>query len=53
MRPADDRLTWRVEQMLVDADGANDWRLVFAVDLAASRAAAEPVLALAELGAVG
>jgi Domain of unknown function (DUF3516) len=52
VKPAEDRRTWRVEQMLVDAEGANDWRLGFVADLAASRAAGEPVLALAALGAL-
>ncbi len=44
--PAEDKQSWRVEQVLVDADGHNDWVAEFQVDLAASRAAAEPVLRL-------
>ncbi|MFN0067642.1 MAG: DUF3516 domain-containing protein, partial [Limisphaerales bacterium] len=53
VKPAEDRRTWRVEQMLVDAEGANDWLAAFTVDLAASRAAREPVLALTGVGPVG
>ena len=48
-RPSDDGATWRVEQMLVDAEGHNDWMAELEVDLAASRAAAEPVIRLLRL----
>jgi hypothetical protein len=48
--PAEDQQTWRVQQMLVDPAGHNDWVAEFAVDLAASRAAGEPVLRLVRLG---
>ena len=51
-RPSDDGATWRVEQMLVDVEGHNDWVAEFEVDLAASRAAAEPVLRLLRLEAL-
>lgn len=51
--PAPDGLTWRVEQMLVDPEEHNDWVAVFEVDLAASRAAAQPVLHLQHLGPLG
>jgi hypothetical protein len=44
---------WRVEQMLVDVAGLNDWMAEFAVELDASGAAGEPVIALVGLGAVG
>lgn len=47
--PSDDGAAWRVQQMLVDEEGHNDWMAEFAVDLAASRAAAEPVLRLLRL----
>ena len=46
---SDDGATWRVEQMLVDAKGHNDWVAEIEVDLAASRAAAEPVVRLLRL----
>ncbi len=41
---------WRVQQMLVDAEGHNDWVAECRVDLAASREAGAPVLALERLG---
>ena len=47
--PSDDGASWRVEQMLVDAEGHNDWVAALEVDLAASRAAAEPVVRLLRL----
>jgi hypothetical protein len=42
--PADDGSSWRVEQMLVDAQGLNDWVAELEVDLPASREAGEPVI---------
>lgn len=48
--PAEDKLSWRVQQVLVDPDGHNDWIAEFGVDLALSRAAKEPVLRLLRLG---
>ena len=51
-RPSDDGAAWRVEQMLVDAEGHNDWVAELAVDLAASRAAGEPVIRLQRLEAL-
>ncbi|MCY4120337.1 MAG: DUF3516 domain-containing protein, partial [Acidobacteria bacterium] len=48
-QPSDDGATWRVEQMLVDVEGHNDWVAEIQVDLAASRAAAEPVIRLLRL----
>lgn len=48
--PSEDQKTWRVQQMLVDPDGHNDWVAEFTVDLAASRQAGEPVLQLLRLG---
>jgi superfamily II RNA helicase len=41
---------WKIEQMLVDPEMQNDWAAEFEVDLAASRAAKEPVLFLHRLG---
>jgi len=37
---------WRVEQILLDSEEANDWALVFTIDLDRSRADARPVLEL-------
>jgi hypothetical protein len=51
--PSDDGQTWRVQQMLVDPEGHNDWVAEFAVDLAASREKELPVLRLSKLGALG
>ena len=51
-RPSDDGAIWRVEQMLVDAEGHNDWVAELSVDLAASRAGGEPVLRLLRLEAL-
>jgi hypothetical protein len=50
---SDDRKHWRVEQMLVDLEEANDWRATFEVALEASKAAREPVLRWLELAPVG
>ncbi len=43
---SEDKKTWRVQQVLVDPEEHNDWIAEFEVDLAASRAAEEPVLRL-------
>lgn len=48
--PAEDKLSWRVQQVLVDPDGHNDWIAEFGVDLALSRASKEPVLRLLRIG---
>jgi hypothetical protein len=37
---------WQIEQILLDSEDANDWAITFAVDLAKSREAARPILAL-------
>ena len=50
--PSEDGRTWRVQQMLIDPDGHNDWVAEFEVDLAASRDARQPVIALARLGSL-
>ena len=47
--PSADGAAWRVEQMLVDERGHNDWVADLEVDLNASRAAAEPVIRLLRL----
>ena len=48
--PAEDKRTWRIQQMLVDGQGFNDWVAEFEVDLPASRAAGTPILTLQRLG---
>ena len=50
--PSEDRASWRVQQMLVDTAELNDWLAEVEVDLAASRAASEPVLRLVRLGSL-
>jgi hypothetical protein len=52
VKPAEDGSAWRVEQMLVDSQGLNDWVAEFDVDLAASREAGQPVLRLLRLGSL-
>ena len=52
VKPSDDRASWRVQQMLVDPEGLNDWVLELDVDLAASRELGEPVLKLLRLGSL-
>jgi hypothetical protein len=49
VEPSEDGKRWRVQQMLVDAEGINDWVMELDVDLDASRAADEPVLQLLRL----
>lgn len=51
--PAEDKQSWRVQQMLVDPEEHNDWVAEFEVDLAQARAANEPVLRLRKLGSLG
>jgi superfamily II RNA helicase len=53
VQPAQDRRTWRVQQMLVDPEGHNDWLVEFEVDLEASRNAGQPVARLLRIGPVG
>jgi hypothetical protein len=50
--PSEDRQHWRVDQVLVDPEGLNDWVAGFAVDLAESRARGEPQLRLERVGPV-
>jgi len=50
--PAEDKRTWRVQQMLVDPGEHNDWVAEFQVDLTRSREAAEPVLRLVKIGSL-
>ncbi len=44
--------SWRVQQMLVDSEEANDWVAEFAVDLSASREAQQPVMSLVRIGSL-
>jgi superfamily II RNA helicase len=53
IRVADDRRTWRVEQVLVDSEGHNDWIARFDVDLQRSKAKKEPVIILVNVGPIG
>ena len=50
--PAEDKKSWRVQQMLVDPAEHNDWVAEFTVDLAESRAASEPTLRLRRIGSL-
>jgi len=50
--PAEDKKSWRVQQMLVDPEGDNDWVAEFEMDLAASRQQSEPVLSLRRIGSL-
>ena len=50
--PADDKKAWRVQQMLVDPEGHNDWVAEFEVDLAESRKTGEPVTRLRRVGSL-
>ncbi len=52
VKPADDGRSWLVQQMLVDAEGVNDWVLELDVDLAGSRETGAPVLKLLRLGSL-
>jgi superfamily II RNA helicase len=47
---AEDRASWRVQQMLVDREGVNDWVAELEVDLVSSRDADQPVIRLLRLG---
>jgi hypothetical protein len=50
--PAEDKKSWRVQQMLVDPEGDNDWVAEFEVDLAESRKSGEPFLRLRRIGSL-
>jgi hypothetical protein len=50
VKPSDDGASWLAQQMLIDAEGHNDWVLELEVDLAASRGLGQPVLKLLRLG---
>ena len=48
--PAEDKKSWRVQQMLVDPEEHNDWVAEFDVDLAASRQENAPAMRLRRIG---
>jgi superfamily II RNA helicase len=48
--PAEDKRSWRVQQMLVDPEEHNDWVAEFDVDLVQSRQTGNPVLRLRRIG---
>jgi superfamily II RNA helicase len=50
--PAEDKQSWRVQQMLVDPEEHNDWVAEFDVDLGESRKLGEPVLRLRRIGSL-
>jgi hypothetical protein len=50
VQASDDGTSWRVQQMLIDTEGLNDWIMELDVDLASSRAAEAPVIQLVRLG---
>jgi superfamily II RNA helicase len=52
VKPSDDGRFWRVQQMIVDTEGVNDWVLELEVDLDASREAGEPVVRLLRVGSL-
>jgi hypothetical protein len=49
---SEDKKSWRVQQMLVDPEEANDWVAEFEVDLAQSRTLGEPILQLRRIGSL-
>jgi hypothetical protein len=50
--PAEDKRSWRVQQMLVDPEEHNDWVAEFEVDLIRSRQESAPLLQLRRLGSL-
>jgi superfamily II DNA or RNA helicase len=50
--PSEDKKSWRVQQMLVDPEEANDWVAEFEVDLAQSCTLGEPFLQLRRIGSL-
>ena len=49
---SEDRQRWRVQQMLIDPDEANDWVAEFDINLAESRASGEPSMRLLRIGSL-
>ncbi|MEI8287872.1 MAG: DUF3516 domain-containing protein [Verrucomicrobiota bacterium] len=50
--PSADKKFWRVQQMLVDPQGDNDWVAEFEVDLGESRKSGKPTLRLVRMGSL-
>jgi hypothetical protein len=50
--PAEDKKSWRVQQMLVDPEGDNDWVAEFEIDIVESRKSGEPFLRLRRIGSL-
>ena len=50
--PAEDKKSWRVQQMLVDPEGDNDWVAEFEIDITESRKSGEPYLRLRRIGSL-
>ena len=48
--PSEDKKSWRVQQMLVDPDGDNDWRASLTWIWMESRKLGEPALRLRRIG---
>ncbi len=51
--PSEDKRTWRVQQMLVDPEGHNDWVAEFEVDLVEAKLNSEVVIRLRCIGGLG
>lgn len=51
--PSEDKRSWIVQQVLVDPDEHNDWKIEFQIDLTGSRETAEPMMRLNEISSVG
>ncbi len=52
VEPSEDNTSWRVCQVLVDAEQLNDWQAEFSVDLAQAREDGKPALILVKAGPV-
>lgn len=50
--PSEDKQTWRVQQVLVDPEDANDWMVEFEADLAQSRVRGTSIVRLLRLEAI-
>jgi superfamily II RNA helicase len=51
--PGEDTKTWRVQQVLVDPAGHNDWAVTFGADLGKSRDSGAPALTLHGISEIG
>jgi hypothetical protein len=50
VKPSDDKRTWKVQQVIADPEGDNDWCAEFDVDIVKSRERSEVVMRLREFG---